>query len=202
MKKYGEEYLDKINDYVDKNKKDTFMVTLLGVIIFLLVIGYINIRSDMVMSITLPKTIKSEGEVRVGYNKANDLFYQVWGQYIVSQYASLSPSTVSNKLNEILNIVESFKGPLYSPQFQKKVEYIKTNGITQTYIPGKQMVLPNKQNDLTIFHSEGVLEERIGGTIIKSSCEYNIGMKIDNYTLFIGLINEKCTRIQENGGKL
>lgn len=202
MKKIGGQYLDKINDYVDKNKKDTFTVTLLGVIIFLLVIGYINVRSDMVMSITLPQTIKSEGEVRVGYNKANDLFYKVWGQYIVSQYTSLSPTNASGKLNEILNIVESFKGPIYSPQFQKKIEYIKSNGIVQTYIPGKEIVLPEKQNDLTIFHTEGILEERIGSTIIKSSCEYNIGMEIDNYTIFIGLINEKCTRIQENGGKI
>lgn len=143
----------------------------------------------------IPPKLEDKGTLMVGYDKANELYYKVWGKYFVDEYTSLAPLNSKEKLNHLLTMVESNKAVKYKPLFEKKMKYVKANNINQKYKPSTEKVLAEKQQGLWIYHSEGVLEEHIDGVIIRKSCEYNFGMRVSEYQLLLSLINEKCTKI-------
>ena len=193
----GQKYFDIINEYVDQHKKDVFITLVFVVLLITLAMGYFGLKNKMILKVQIPPVVHERGELVVGYKGANELFYRVWGEWFTSEYASLDYHNVSERLNKILEMVESDKAVVYSKPFQKKADHIKDNRITQHYIPSKQDIMSEPQNGMWIFHSEGLLEEKISNITTKKHCEYNIGMRIVNYHLLLGLINEKCEKIEE-----
>lgn len=196
---FGGEYLDKIGGYIEKNRRDTFVIALLVGIIVIELIGYINLRSNMIFTINVPSTISQGGEIKVGYNKSNELFSKVWGEYFLNQYTSLNPKNVTKNLNQILSLVDSDKAPLYNEEFKKKAEYITTNHIEQKFVPGKVEVLKDDAFNMSIFKATGILHEQIGDTTFQSSCEYKFGIKVVDYQVILSVINENCKKL--DGGK-
>jgi hypothetical protein len=193
----GRQYLDEIGGYIETHKKDAFTKLIFGTLLVLGVIGYMNITKKLTMTMEIPSTIRESGTLKVGYQDANDLYFKVWGQWFVDEYSSLEPKNASKKLTMLLSLVDAEKAVLYRPLFEKKKNHIKTNKITQKYIPtpSSEVILKNKQNGLTIFHSEGLMIEKIGRVEIRKSCKYNIGLSVDNYTLIFGLVSEECKKI-------
>jgi len=191
----GKEYFNKINEYVDTHKRDSYTKLIFGIMLIMLGLGYVNLQKNMVMSMEIPPRLEDKGTLMVGYDKANDLYYKVWGKYFVDEYTNLTPSDAKEKLNHLLAMVESSKAVSYRPLFEKKMQYIKANKINSIYKPSTEKVLTEKQQDLRIYHSEGVLEEHIDKVVIRKHCEYNFGMRIRKYQLLLSLINEKCTKI-------
>lgn len=194
-KRVGKDYFNKINEYVDTHKRDSYTKLIFGAMLIMLAFGYMGLKSQMVMSMEIPPKLEDKGTLMVGYDKANQLYYKVWGKYFVDEYTSLSPLNSKGKLNNLLTMVESNKAVLYKPSFQKKMQYIKKNKISQKYKPSTEEVLPEKQSGLWIYHSAGVLEEHIDGVVIRKHCEYNFGMRVSEYQLLLSLINEKCKKI-------
>jgi hypothetical protein len=193
----GQKYYDQIGEYVETHKRDAFTKLLLGILIILLVFGYMRISKNMQMTMEVPATLRESGKISIGYDSANDLFFKVWGEYFVDEYTSLSPQNVTTKLNHLLSMTESQKAVVYKELLDKKAMYIKKNRISTKYTPNKEIVLPKKQGNLHIFHSEGLLQERIGNVKINYHCEYNVGLMVRKYRLLVGLLNEKCKKIGE-----
>lgn len=194
-KRTGKEYFNKINEYVDTHKRDSYTKLIFGILLVVLSLGYFSLKNQMVMSMEIPPKLEGKGTLMVGYDKANNLYYEVWGKYFVDEYTSLNPVNSKDKLNHLLTMVESSKAVSYSPLFEKKMKYIIANKINQKYKPSTEEVLSQKQQDLWIYHSEGVLEEHIDSVVIRKHCEYNFGMRVQEYQLLLSLINEKCTKI-------
>lgn len=191
----GRKYLDDIGNYIDTHRKDAMTKLVFVVLLVILALGYFKLSRNMEMTMEVPPVLRETGTLKVGYQEANALYYKVWGQYFVDEYASLDYRNAADKLNKLLGMVEAKKAVLYRPKFEKKVSHIKSNKIEQRYTPSSEKVLPNKQDGYAIFHSEGLLEERIGRVTIRKSCEYNIGLRVEGYSLLFGLISEKCNKI-------
>ena len=193
----GKKYFDMIGEYVEAHKKDAFTKLLLVLIIVFLIFGYLRISRNMQMRMEIPPVLRESGEIKVGYDSGNDLFFKVWGEYFVGEYTSLEPGNAVQKLNRLLSMTESEKEVVYREGLEKKARYIKKNNIRTSYIPSKEEILPHKQDGLTIFHSEGLYTEKIGRIKTNFHCEYNVGMRVYDYRLLIGLMNESCKRIGE-----
>jgi len=191
----GQRYLDEMGEYVETHRKDAFTKLIFGSAIILLTIGYFNISRSLQMTMEIPPVINERGKITIGYDSANSLYYKVWGSYFVKEYTSLTPLNAAKKLNHLLSMTQSDKAVLYRKPLEKKAQYIKSNKIQQKYTPNSEKILAQKQGDLYIFHSEGLLEEKINRVTIKSHCEYNVGLKVVNYRLLVGLMNEKCKKI-------
>jgi len=191
----GKKYLDEMGEYVETHKKDAFTKLIFGIAIILLTLGYFKISRNLEMSMEIPPQINERGKITIGYDSANSLYYKVWGSYFIKEYTSLTPQNATKKLNHLLSMTQSDKAVLYRPKLEKKAQYIKSNRINQTYIPNEEKMLAAKQGDLYVFHSKGLLEERINRVTIKKHCEYNVGLKVVNYRLLVGLMNEKCKKI-------
>lgn len=192
----GGKYLDQMQEYAETHKIDVFSKLILAILLILLAVGYMSLKNSMEMKVDIPTSIRESGEMRVGYSTANDLYYMVWGQFFVDQYTSLDPINVTKKLNDILAFLEPSKSKIYAQEFSKKADYIKKNKIKQTYIREKESMLEGvSQDGMRVFHSKGVLVESIGGVDIRKSCEYKLGIRIENYRIFYGAIEEKCTNL-------
>jgi hypothetical protein len=193
----GRRYLDDIGEYIETHKKDALTKLIFGTLLVLGVIGYMNITKKLTMTMEIPTTIRESGTLQVGYNGANDLYFKVWGQYFVDEYTSLEPRNASKKLTALLSMIDSEKAIFYRPLFEKKKNHIKTNKIVQKYTPSpsSEKILPQKQDGMTIFHSQGLMVETIGRVKIKKSCKYNIGLSVENYSLMFRLVSEECKKI-------
>lgn len=191
----GQKYLDQMGEYVELHQKDAFTKLIFGTAIILLVLGYFSISKNMKMTMEIPPVLSKTGEITIGYDSANTLFYEVWGSYFVKEYTSLEPHNASKKLDHLLSMTQSDKAVIYKEPLEKKSAYVKSNNIFQSYTSNTESVLPEPQDGLFIFHSEGLLVEKINRVEIKSHCEYNVGLKVIDYKLLVGLMNEKCEKI-------
>jgi hypothetical protein len=191
----GRKYLDDIGEYIDAHKKDATIKLVLVVIIVILTLGYFRLSRNIEMTLEIPPILRETGTLKVGYQEANDLYFKVWGQYFVDEYTSLDHKNASKKLNKLLAMIEAKKAVLYQPKLEKKANYIISNKINQRYTHSDEYIESKIQDGYTIFHSEGLLEERIGRVSIKKSCEYNIGMRVQDHSLLFGLISENCKKI-------
>ncbi|MCK9550945.1 TraE/TraK family type IV conjugative transfer system protein [Aquamicrobium sp.] len=195
----GKEYLDKQGIYIDLHNRDTITKIIFGVLLVVLGLSFFLLKSSMVMTMQIPSVIYENkgGELAVGYNDGNELFYKVWGEYFVAQYANLQHRNVKANLDSVIKLIEVNKAKVYEKDLQKKADYISKNNITAKYIPSSQSILKEKVGGMSVFESRGMLIENsnVGGLELKKDCTYKIGMYVKNYRIFIGSIYEKCTPI-------
>lgn len=202
IKKNGKNsaYLEKANYLLEKYKSAMFFVFFQILIILLLIYGYLTTKSDTTVEVMLPKIVKDTdyGKLKIGLNESNELYYKIFGRYIVNDLYNSNESNINDKIIVLKSLIYPEKLPDYEKSIDNFAENIIQNGITVTYKETEGEV--NTSNGISNYKSKGVLNIKIGKYSKKEEfCETNIEMFTKNYMLFVNSISRSCRDI--NSGK-
>jgi hypothetical protein len=193
----GQEYLDKLDELIHKNKILWFFTIFQIIAILFLLIGYFSLKENIAIRVDLPPKIYQTGTLLIGSQKANDLYYKVWGQFAVEIASNYSPETVEKKYNQLSFLLNPEKVSKHMNKFLEKIQNVQRNLITHEFVRGPTVVkLFNGKNKANV-KIVGIATKNVGNglELEYELCEYNVGMSIDNYHLFIDAFREKCQTI-------
>lgn len=194
--KSGKRYLDQLDYLLERNRLLIFFALFQIAVIIMLIVGYFGLKKDLVLRVDIPPKLYQTGTLYVGSIKANDLYYKVWGEYLVRQFANFSSDTIGKHLNNVLYMLDPDKVTFYQHLFAKKLQSVTENQMvrefTQTSISVK-----SDSGENGVVTIKGVAKENIGNglSISYKKCIYTLKMKVENYHLFVESIDEKCFEI-------
>ena len=194
--KSGKRYLDQLDYLIERNRLLIFFVLFQIAVIIMLIIGYLGLKKDLVLRVDIPPKFYQTGMLYVGSMKANDLYYKVWGEYLVRELANFSPDTIGKHLNNVLYMLDPDKVTFYQHLFAKKLQSVTENQMVREFIPSTVSVESDNGENGTVI-VKGVAKENIGNglSISYKKCTYTLKMKIENYHLFVESIDEQCIEI-------
>lgn len=126
---FGKKYLTTHGRMIANNR---FMFTLSIfqlIIIVVLLIGYLRLTSQKEFAVFLP----DYGIAKVGRMKANELYYKVWGDYVISRIADFTPTTIQHNVEQASVIFDSSSWNHQKPHIDKYVKVIEDNSISQEF---------------------------------------------------------------------
>lgn len=126
---FGKKYLTTHGRMIANNK---FMFTISIfqlVIIFILIVGYWRLTSQKEFAVHIP----DYGIVKVGRMKANELYYKVWGDYVVSRIANFTPTTIRHNVEKASVIFDKASWNHQKPHIDKYMKVIEDNSISQDF---------------------------------------------------------------------
>jgi len=190
----GKNYIDRLNSLLEDNKYLVFFSFILIIVLFILIIGYFNLSKKITISVEIPPKLYRTGTLYIGSQKANKLFYDVWGRYVVSEIANYSPYNIKEKIKKVSFMFDPQKLVKVKVQFIKLENEVINNLVTHTFIPTKTYVDDNGN-----FVQEGIGKSVLGDnlSVIYEKCKYKVKFKIEDYHLFIENMNINCTPIDK-----
>jgi len=194
--KSGRGYLEKIFAIADENRKLTLALFILLIIVVYLGLSLVKIKQTMVLSMNIPEKAYYTGKAQVAIDKANPLFYKLWGAYIVKDIlANYSHKTIKNKYKYLLDNLSPEKVSLYGPSIRDKVGKTISQLIIHSYKEGKVKIKGDFHHFTYISYGKAI--KKIGEIEeFQESCEYQIEMSVFNFQMKIDRIYEKCKRIK------
>jgi len=193
MAKKGYDYLDKMDEYIKKNKTLWFFSIFLLIVLFFLTIGYFNIKKNLIVSVELPKVqLVNGGKVFLGYDKSNYTYYKSWGRYIVYEMGNYTPSNITDKIKDFSFYMEENKFRKYKSSFKKLIKTIKDNSISEEFLLRDDKV-SSHTGTTALYTAVGITNKYIG-TITKTTqvCTFKIKFKIKNFNIFLEGYSKSC----------
>ncbi|MHC3995770.1 TraE/TraK family type IV conjugative transfer system protein [Thiomicrolovo sp. ZZH C-3] len=199
-------YLVRIDYLVEKYRTALFFVFFQIIVILILTAEIVSVKDRVVMSVNLPKTIHEGdyGQVEVGMNDSNDLFYKVWGKYLIESTAQAKPEEVQENFNELHSMMHRSVATSFKPVLDKYAAYNVKNKITTEFKaePFKVDRNPDEydDDDIVVVRTGGVQTRKIGRLKKERySCDYSIAFKTFNYQLFVMGYKRKCEPLDLGG---
>lgn len=195
VKKHGEysAYLEKANYLLDKYRSAMFFIFFQILIILLLTYGYLATKSNTTVEVLLPKIVKDSdyGKLKIGLNESNELYYKVFGYYIVQYLYNANPTDIKDKIITLKSLIYPSKLPQYENSIDAFEKNIINNSITMKYVETESNV--SMKDGIANYYSAGVLTEKVGEySSTKKFCKTNIEMFTKQYMLFVNSISKEC----------
>lgn len=191
----GKIYIDRLYQLLEDNKYLVFFSFFQIVVIIILILGYFNLTNKIKIQIELPPKLYQTGTLYVGSQKANKLYYQVWGEYVINKLSNYSPYNIRENLKKISYMFDPQKLVKIKSKFFELEQETIDNLITHTFIPIKKEVKKDG-----IFYEEGIGKSVLGNnlSITYENCKYQVKFKIDDYHLFIEGLLIDCKPITKD----
>lgn len=192
--KSGKGHLEKIFAIADQNRVLTLTLLVLTVLVLWLGMGLIQVKKNMIMSINIPERIYVSGKAQIARDKANEVFYNMWGAYIVNEImGNYDHKNVKEKFQYLLDNISPHATGKYLSSIKSKVKNTTSQLITHRYDEGKDMFKGDEYGMTYISYGRGV--KKIGEIEeFEETCEYQVEMSVKNYALQIDRVYESCTR--------
>lgn len=104
----GKEEKDIIANLVNKTNSQTMIIIILTIIIFVLVIGYLNIQTTV--RVELPPKFISSNNKEIKYDISNDSassdYFKIWGYYYINETSTFKSKEISKKIGLIKRAYE------------------------------------------------------------------------------------------------
>ena len=194
--KSGKGYLEKIFAIAEENRKLSLTLFVLVVLIVYLGLSLVKIKHSMILSVDIPQKAYYSGEAQVAEDRANPLFYKLWGAYIVRDIlGNYDHRTIKNKYAYLIDNLSAEKVGVYAPAMRDKIKKTQTQLISHAYTPGKTMTKGDKYHFTYISYGKG--KKKIGDIEeFDESCEYQLDMSVLNFRMKVDRVYEKCTKIK------
>ena len=189
-------YLDRLDEAIRNNKVLWFFILILISLIFMLLIGYMNLRSSLVVQITVPKTIEKSGVAVVGIGKGNPYFYEVWGLEVLRHIANYTPSGIANNYTFVKSLLDPDVMIKSGALFNKKIKGVQDRLEFQTFYLHKSRVGSNDAGVTAVYIASGVAKRKISNMVEETLyCDYRISFAVHNFTPFVTGISDKCREL-------
>ena len=173
INEYGTMGKDAINEFDKLLLNNRLLQLMLGgilLVLFILSYGYYTLANEKTIVISMPPY----GEFEVARMRAEPLYFRVFGDYVLSNMASFSPNTISDKLIRAANIFERNTYLLKKSEFDNYYKAIVTNKIEQEYHYDENevdVVLKEAGSRAEVIY-KGVATQKIANlTKIKKQCK-------------------------------
>ena len=192
--KSGKGYLDKLYALVDENRKLSLTLIILVGLVFFLGIGLLKVKQNMIMSIEIPEKTYYSGKAQIARDRANPLFYKLWGAYIVNDIMSnYTHTSIKKKYTYLIEQLSPEVTGKYLASIKTKVKNTITHLVTHQYTEGKVMTEGDIYGMTYISYGRG--KKKIGEIEeYYETCEYQVRMSVLNYRMKIDRIYENCIK--------
>lgn len=174
----GIRWLSDLDNTIAENSKLVLILLIQFAVIVLLIVGYMKMADKLTVIVDLPKTIKEEGQVKIGKEYADELFYKMWFREDIEVISDFNHKTIDKKIDYL-------KNRMYPPYFYKHIRVLKKyqkktqeDLITQKFNFNKKNIetklyTGNKAKFIVKgFYSKSIDEDVI---INAQPCQYEIG---------------------------
>lgn len=194
INEYGTMGKDAINEFDKLLLNNRLLQLMLGgilLVLFILSYGYYTLANEKTIVISMPPY----GEFEVARMRAEPLYFRVFGDYVLSNMASFSPNTISDKLIRAANIFERNTYLLKKSEFDNYYKAIVTNKIEQEYHYDENevdVVLKEAGSRAEVIY-KGVATQKIANlTKIKKQCDYKFTFFLNDGRIFQDGIFTNC----------
>jgi hypothetical protein len=194
--KSGKGYLEKIFAIAEENRKLTLALLALVILVVYLGLALVKIKHSLILTMNIPQKAYYSGEAQIAEDRANPLFYKLWGAYIVRDgLGNYDHRNIKEKYRYVIDNLSPEKVGRYAPGMRDKIKKTTSQLITHTYSPGKIMTKGDKYNFTYISYGKG--HKKIGDIEeYDENCEYQVDLSVLDFRMKIDRIYEKCTRIK------
>lgn len=188
----GKVYVDRLMKAIEDNRILAFITLAQIIIIFMLILGYIALSKKIVVRVDLPPKLYTDGKIGVGMYSANDLYYKVWGKYVINELANYDPHTIDTKVKEIEYLLEPDFFTKGSQKLLELARYVKENMVRHEFLPIRYTLTEDN-----VFIAEGVGKSIIGDnlSVMYEKCTYKVKFSVTDYRIFINNLSIECTKI-------
>jgi len=192
--KSGRGHVERLFAIADENRKISLTMFFLVVLVVYLGTGLLKIKQNMILSVDIPEKIYYTGNVQIGKDKANPLFYKLWAAYLIKDViGNYNHRTVKKNYTIVLEALSPDKIGTYGPSIKDKVKKTLTQLISHTYTEGKVLTSGDEYNFTYIskgrgHKSIGEIEE------FDEACEYQIEMSVLNFRMKIDRLYVHCVK--------
>jgi hypothetical protein len=190
----GKEYVDRIYSVITENKYLTYMSIFLLIIIFYFLMAISKLEEKINIKVEIPPKLYQTGQIYVGYEKANDLFFKLWGEYVAKEIGNYSPVDIDEKIKHILYLFAPERIVKANADFLEFAKNIKQNMISNTFTPYK--VKGNSKGEVVV---EGLAHKNVGADLLKETylCMYKMKFKIVDYHIFLDKFITDCKKVNK-----
>ncbi|WP_456470004.1 TraE/TraK family type IV conjugative transfer system protein [Caminibacter sp.] len=190
----GKEYVDRVYAVLTENRYLTFMSFIFIIIIIYLLVSISKLEEKIKISVEIPPKIYQTGQIYIGYEKANSLFYKLWGEYVAREIGNYSPVDIDEKIKKVLYLFAPERIIKAQADFNSFADNIKNNLITNTFTPYK--VRGNNKGEVVV---EGLSHKKVGANLLNETylCLYKMKFKIVDYHLFLEKFITDCKKINK-----
>jgi hypothetical protein len=194
--KSGKGYLEKIFAIADENRKLTLALFAMVILVVYLGLALVKIKHSLILSMNIPQKSYFSGEAQIAEDRANPLFYRLWGAYVVRDVlGNYDHRNIREKYKYALDNLSPEKVGTYAPNMRDKIKKTTSQLISHYYYPGKVMTKGDKYHFTYISYGKG--HKKIGDIEeYDESCEYQVDMSVFDFKMKIDRVYEKCSRIK------
>jgi len=187
-------YIDRANYLLEKYRAALFFLFVQGLVILYLLFGFLSIKQNTIVEVMLPKIVKDTdyGKLKIGIDTSNDLYYKIFGSYIVEMVMNARKSNIDGKVEVLKKLLFPEVLGEYGKRINSYADFIKKNNADVRYTEYEHSVSTN-ENKETTYVSKGLLKIKLGRYPEKKSiCETKVKMITKNYMLFVTSFVRKC----------
>lgn len=194
---------DEFISVVDKNKalvKYLWRILMMQSIAFVaLSFAFFSIKDTVMVKVEMPSKLmyKYTPVVVAGVDGANEIYYKMWGKYIVEEVSSFKYEEFDTKLNKVQLMMRPSQYNRTVDKFKTFAEIIKTNLISQDYKVISSSLNNIKKNDngtisSALFISNGISKQKIGKSENNKECKYSVNLKYVRGVIYVEDFGTDC----------
>ena len=204
IKKNGEAsaFVEKTNYLVEKYRSALFFIFFQMFIILFLLFGYLSIKSNTIVEVDLPKIVKDSdyGKLKIGIGVANELYYTVWGRYVVDSVLNIDVKSMDEKLAVLSKMMLPSVLTKYSKKLKDFRRFIADNNAVLKYTSTESST--EIVDGIGVYKSKGVERIKLGEYDEKKQlCDVEVKMQVKNFMLFITSFQRTCQDVTHKNGK-
>jgi len=198
VKKIGEKFISE----VDKNRAIVKylwrIVVVLSISLIVLAISFFYMKETTVVKVELPGKLiyKYSPVVVAGIDGSNEIYYKLWGRYIVNEVANFKSINVFKKIK----IIEKMMNPETLALKEKKIDNfakdLAVNLVNQDFKIDKIKIVRKKiKNGLVnqaTLKIKGFAKQTIGKKHFSKSCSYNLKFEFLEGVLYVKNFGTDC----------
>lgn len=205
VKKNGDTtaYIDRANYLLEKYRSALFFLFAQGLVILYLIFGFLSIKENTVVEVMLPKVVKDTdyGKLKVGINSSNELYYKIFGSYIVSMILNSNSGNIEESIGTLKNLIFPDSFNMYAEKLDSFAAFIERNKASLKYVEYESTTSVDSSGE-ALYVSKGMIKTKIGDYADKDSvCTTKVRMITKNYMLFVTSFVKSCDEKsnKENG---
>lgn len=190
-------YIERTNYLVEKYKTALFFIFVQLLVILFLIFGYLNIKSNTVVEVMLPKVLKDTdyGKLKIGINGSNKLYYKIFGSYISEMVLNSNKKNVVQNTDILKELIYPEVLSIYSKKIDNFQRFVVNNDAELKYTQLEESISIN-ENKEGVYLTKGHLKTRLGVYNEKDSiCTVEVKMVTKSYMLFVTSFVKHCSDI-------
>lgn len=187
---YGKEYLTEKGKIIANNRFLTIVCVAQLFMLIVFLFTFYNFYSEREMSIYIPDT----GRINISKYNADPLYFQVWGNYILSNIADFNPQNIEDHIKKATKVFDKRSWNYQKPFLEKYQETILANSITQEFkFAENNVVVKGIEGDSTLVTYKGKAIQHLGEiATIERECSYSFVFYFKNGRIFQRSIKTDC----------